>query len=71
MINKIEIITEKISNIQFHIDHVNNVMANPGLYPIPDNKNEVDLVQYLQDLMLQKEALELEKQALTNQGYML
>lgn len=57
MINKIEIITEKISNIQFHIDHVNNVMANPGLYPTPDNKAEVDLVQYLQDLMSAKQAL--------------
>ena len=68
MINKIEIIEERISNIQFHIDHVNHVMANPGLYPTPNNKAEVDLVQYLQDLMLQKEALELEKQALTNQG---
>jgi hypothetical protein len=68
MINKIEIITERISSIQFHIDHVNHVMANPELYNTPENKTEVDLVQYLQDLMLQKEALELEKQALTNQG---
>lgn len=68
MINKIEIITERISNIQFHIDHVNNVMANPGLYPTPNNKSEVDLVQYLQDLMSAKQALEAEKQALTNQG---
>lgn len=68
MINKIEIIEERISSIQFHIDHVNHVMANPELYNTPENKTEVDLVQYLQDLMLQKEALELEKQALTNQG---
>ena len=68
MINKIEIIEERISNIQFHIDHVNNVMANPGLYPTPDNKAEVDLVQYLQDLMSTKQALEAEKEALTNQG---
>ena len=68
MINKIEIIQERISSIQFHIDHVNHVMANPELYNTPENKTEVDLVQYLQDLMLQKEALELEKQALTNQG---
>ena len=68
MINKIEIITERISNIQFHIDHVSHVMANPGLYPTPDNKTEVDLVQYLQDLMSTKQALEAEKEALTNQG---
>jgi hypothetical protein len=68
MINKIEIIMERISNIQFHIDHVNNVMANPGLYPTSNNKSEVDLVQYLQDLMSTKQALEAEKEALTNQG---
>ena len=68
MINKIEIIEERISNIQFHIDHVNHVMANPGLYPTPDNKNEVDLSQYLQNLESIKQALETEKQALTNQG---
>ena len=43
-------------------------MANPGLYPTPDNKTEVDLVQYLQDLMSAKQALEAEKEALTNQG---
>ena len=68
MINKIEIITERISNIQFHIDHVNDVMANPGLYPTPDNKNEVDLSQYLQNLESIKQALQAEKEALTNQG---
>ena len=68
MINKIEIITERISNIQFHIDHVNHVMANPGLYPTPDNKNEVDLSQYLQNLESIKQALQAEKEALTNQG---
>ena len=68
MINKIEMIEERISNIQFHIDHVSHVMANPGLYPTPDNKTEVDLVQYLQNLMSTKQALEAEKEALTNQG---
>jgi len=68
MINKIDIITERISNIQFHIDHVNHVMANPGLYATPDNKNEVNLSQYLQNLESIKQALETEKQALTNQG---
>jgi hypothetical protein len=61
MINKIEIITERISNIQFHIDHVNHVMANPGLYNTPDNKTEVDLTQYLKDLTSIKKALEAEK----------
>jgi len=68
MINKIDIITERISNIQFHIDHVNHVMANPGLYAIPDNKTEVNLSQYLQNLESIKQALETEKQVLTNQG---
>jgi len=68
MINKIDIITERISNIQFHIDHVNHVMANPGLYATPDNKNEVNLSQYLQNLESIKQALETEKQVLTNQG---
>jgi len=68
MINKIEIITERISNIQFHIDHVNHVMANPELYNTPDNKNEVDLAQYLKDLTSIKQALEAQKEALTNQG---
>jgi hypothetical protein len=68
MINKIEIITERILNIQFHIDHVNHVMANPELYNTPDNKTEVDLTQYLKDLTSIKQALEAEKEALTNQG---
>jgi hypothetical protein len=68
MINKIEIIEERISNIQFHIDHVNNVMANPELYNTPENKAEVNLSQYLQDLESIKQALEIEKQSLTNQG---
>ena len=68
MINKIEMIQERISNIQFHIDHVNHVMANPGLYATPDNKTEVNLSQYLQNLESIKQALETEKQVLTNQG---
>lgn len=68
MINKIEIITERISNIQFHIDHVNHVMSNPELYTTPDNKTQVDLVQYLKDLTSIKQALEAEKETLTNQG---
>jgi hypothetical protein len=68
MINKIEIIEERISNIQFHIDHVNHVMANPELYNTPENKTEVDLTQYLKDLTSIKQALEAKKEALTNQG---
>jgi Uri superfamily endonuclease len=68
MINKIDIITERISNIQFHIDHVNHVIANTGLYATPDNKTEVNLSQYLQNLESIKQSLETEKQALTNQG---
>ena len=68
MINKLEIIQEHLDNIQFHIDHVNDVLANPGLYPTPDNKNEVDLSQYLQNLESIKQALQAEKEALTNQS---
>ena len=68
MINKIEMIEERISNIQFHIDHVNHVMANPGLYSTSDNKTQVNLSQYLQNLESIKQALETEKQVLTNQG---
>ena len=68
MMNKIEIIEERISNIQFHIDHVSHVMANPEIYNTPSNKTEVNLVQYLQDLTSAKQALEAEKEALTNQG---
>ena len=61
-------IDERISNIQFHIDHVNNVMANPGLQFVPDGKIGVDLGLYLQNLVSVKQALEAEKQTLTNQG---
>lgn len=67
MIDKLEIIQEHLDNIQFHIDHVNNVMANPDMQFIPDGKIGVDLVPYLQDLVSVKQALETEKQALTNQ----
>jgi hypothetical protein len=67
MINKLEVIQERLNNIQFHIDHVNHAMANPDLYSIPDNKTEVNLVQYLEDLASEKRALEVEKESLTNQ----
>ena len=66
MINKIEIIEERISNIQFHIDHVNHVMANPDMQFIPDGKIGVDLDLYLQELVSVKQALEAEKLSLTN-----
>lgn len=66
MINKIAIIQEHINNIQFHIDHVNTVMANPGLYETPLNKTPENLEQYLLDLIAQKQVLEDEKKALTN-----
>lgn len=67
MIDKLSIINERISNIQFHIDHVNQVMANPELYSTPSNKNEINLADYLQDLASIKQALETEKETLTNQ----
>jgi hypothetical protein len=68
MIDKLVIIQEHINNIQFHIDHVNTVMANPGLYETPSNKTPENLEQYLLDLTAKKQILENEKEALTNQG---
>ena len=68
MIDILAIIVELISNIQFHIDHVNMVMANPGLYETPSNKTPENLEQYLLDLTATKQALQNEKEALTNQG---
>jgi hypothetical protein len=68
MINKLEVIQERLNNIQFHIDHVNRVLVNPESYPTPLNKTLVDLNGYLLKLMSQKEALESESIALTNQG---
>jgi len=67
MINKLEIIQEHLDNVQFHIDHVNDVMMNPESYPTPLNKTAVNLDIYLLDLMSQKQALENQKTALTNQ----
>ena len=68
MINKLEVIQERLNNIQFHIDHVNRVLVNPESYPTPLNKTLVDLNGSLLKLMSQKEALESESIALTNQG---
>ncbi len=68
MINKLEVIQEHLNNIQFHIDHVNRVLVNPESYLTPLNKTPVDLNAYLSNLMSQKEALENESRALTNQG---
>ena len=55
MIDKLAIIEERISNIQFHIDHVNTVMENPGLYETPSNKTPENLEQYLLELLGWKE----------------
>lgn len=68
MINKLEIIQEHLDNIQFHIDHVNQVMMNPESYINPSNKTPINLDEYLSDLMSKKQALENQKTALTNQG---
>lgn len=68
MINKLEIIQEHLNNIQFHINHVNDVLMNPESYTTPSNKTPEDLNIYLSDLISQKEALENKKTALTNQG---
>ena len=68
MINKLEVIQEHLNNIQFHIDHVNRVLVNPESYLTPLNKTPVDVNAYLSNLMSQKEALENESRALTNQG---
>jgi len=68
MINKLEIIQGHLDNIQFHIDHVNQVLLNPESYTTPLNKTSTDLGGYLLDLMSQKKALENKKTALTNQG---
>jgi hypothetical protein len=37
MINKLEIIQEHLNNIQFHIDHVNQLLVNPESYLTPLN----------------------------------
>jgi len=71
MIDKLAIIEERISNIQFHIDHVNTVIENPGLYETPSNKTPENLEHYLSDLNAKKQALENERQTLTNQGQMI
>ena len=68
MINKLEVIQERLNNIQFHIDHVNRVLVNPESYPTPLNKTPMEIDGYLLSLMSQKEALENESKALTNQG---
>ena len=67
MTDKIKLVIERISNIQFNIDHVNHAMLNPEFYTTPSNKTEVNLTEYLQDLISAKKALEAEKEALTNQ----
>lgn len=58
MIDKLAIIDEAISNIEFHISHAEHVRDNPDLYPIPEGKQVVDINQYLIDLNMEKQALE-------------
>jgi len=67
MINKLEILQSHIDNIQFHIDHVNMVLLDPSQYETPENKSPIDLDEYISDLLAQKQALENQKTALTNQ----
>jgi hypothetical protein len=64
MIDKLAIIDEAISNIDFHISHAEHVRDNPDLYETPEGKQEVDVNQYLSDLNLKKQALEQERSSL-------
>jgi hypothetical protein len=64
MINKLAIIDEAIINIDFHISHAEHVRDNPELYQTPENKQEVDINQYLIDLNLKKQVLEQERLSL-------
>jgi hypothetical protein len=61
MIDKLYIVEEAIKNIDFHISHAEHVRDNPELYPTPENKQEIDINQYLIDLNLKKQALEQER----------
>lgn len=64
MIDKLDIINEAISNIEFHISHAEHVRDNPDLYEVPEGKQVVDINQYLIDLNLKKQALEQERLSL-------
>lgn len=64
MIDKLVIIDEAISNIDFHISHAEHVRDNPDLYETPEGKQGVDINQYLIDLNLKKQALEQERLSL-------
>lgn len=64
MIDKLDIINEAISNIEFHISHAEHVRDNPDLYETPEGKQGVDINQYLIDLNLKKQALEQERLSL-------
>lgn len=64
-IEKIEIINQRLSNIQIHIDILSkNILDNP----------EADIIEkptrqsILQDFLSKKRALNLKKEVLTNQG---
>lgn len=58
MIDKLAIIDQAISNIEFHISHAEHVRDNPDLYIVPESKQAVDINQYLIDLNMEKQALE-------------
>jgi hypothetical protein len=61
MINKIDIIDQAIANLNFHIAHAENVRDNPSLYVTPENKQAIDIDEYLLDLNSKKYALEQER----------
>ena len=66
MINKIDFLNGVLSNIQFHISHIEDAISNTELYPVPENKILQDLSISLIDFMSQKEAVQAEIEALTN-----
>ena len=43
-----------IDNLNFHISHVNNTLANIEDYPIPEGKPGIDLIGYLGELTNKK-----------------
>jgi len=65
MINKLEIINERINNLIFLIEAYKDAINNPQ--ETPSNKIPVDLHSELASFELRLEALIVEKQALTNQ----
>jgi len=64
-IEKIQIINDRINNLTSIIDNLSYGISN---IPWEESKGIDTRQSNLNDYRLQKEALELEKQALTNQG---